>query len=75
MVLCRSYDRKGMCYVETKNLDGETNLKHKVAVKYLQKKLKNKKANLGEVLEGTVLCEVPNDQIYKFEGSITLNRL
>ena len=56
MVLCRSSDRKGMCYVETKNLDGETNLKHKVAVKYLQKKLKNKKANLGEVLEGTVLC-------------------
>jgi magnesium-transporting ATPase (P-type) len=61
MVLCRSSDRKGMCYVETKNLDGETNLKHKVAVKYLQKKLKNKKANLREVLEGTVLCEVPND--------------
>ena len=60
MVLCRSSDRKGLCYVETKNLDGETNLKHKVAEKYLNKKLKNLK-NINETLDGTILCEVPND--------------
>ena len=74
MVLCRSSDRKGLCYVETKNLDGETNLKHKVAEKYLNKKLKNLK-NMHDTLSGTILCEIPNDQIYKFEGSITLSKV
>jgi hypothetical protein len=29
MVLLNSSLAKGICYVETKNLDGETNLKHK----------------------------------------------
>jgi len=28
-----SSGRKGICYIETKNLDGETNLKHKVSNK------------------------------------------
>jgi hypothetical protein len=41
-------------------LDGETNLKHKVAEKYLNKKLKNLK-NINETLDGTILCEIPND--------------
>lgn len=35
MILAQSSESKGMCYVETKNLDGETNLKHKTAEKYL----------------------------------------
>jgi hypothetical protein len=29
MLLLNSSFPKGICYVETKNLDGETNLKHK----------------------------------------------
>ena len=32
---------KGVCYIETKNLDGETNLKHKLALKHLNKALVN----------------------------------
>lgn len=35
LVLLNSSELKGMCYVETKNLDGETNLKHKIAPKEL----------------------------------------
>ena len=35
MILAQSSETKGVCYVETKNLDGETNLKHKTADKYL----------------------------------------
>lgn len=41
MVCVKSSERKGICYVETKNLDGETNLKHKVAEKYLNKEIKD----------------------------------
>lgn len=33
MILLYSSGPKGICYIETKNLDGETNLKHKVANK------------------------------------------
>jgi magnesium-transporting ATPase (P-type) len=29
LVLLNSSAPKGICYIETKNLDGETNLKHK----------------------------------------------
>lgn len=33
MVCLQSGGPKGICYIETKNLDGETNLKYKVANK------------------------------------------
>lgn len=32
-MLIKSNDPKGTCFIETKNLDGETNLKHKSAHK------------------------------------------
>ena len=41
MILCKSSENKGVCYIETKNLDGETNLKHKVAEKYMNNMLKD----------------------------------
>jgi len=33
MILLNGANPKGICFVETKNLDGETNLKHKQAHK------------------------------------------
>ena len=33
MLLINSSEKNGSCYIETKNIDGETNLKHKNAVK------------------------------------------
>jgi len=63
-------DEKGTCYVETKNLDGETNLKIKSANKEMQAIFTNE----GQLplLDGVVTCEGPNNAIYKFEGTIKL---
>ena len=36
LLILKTSDAKGGCYVETKNLDGETNLKTKMAEKELQ---------------------------------------
>jgi len=35
LVLLNSSAPKGICYIETKNLDGETNMKHKASNKEL----------------------------------------
>ena len=33
LIILNSSGAKGICYIETKNLDGETNLKHRQALK------------------------------------------
>lgn len=35
VILVKSSDKSRVCYLETKNLDGETNLKQKIADKLL----------------------------------------
>lgn len=69
LALLRSSNNNGIAYVETKNLDGETNLKHKSALKELQATITD--AALCTKFKGTLVCEAPNDQLYKFEGTIT----
>mmetsp|Transcript_19303 Transcript_19303/g.13961 ORF Transcript_19303/g.13961 Transcript_19303/m.13961 type:complete len:311 (+) Transcript_19303:560-1492(+) len=66
MVLLGSSGPKGICYIETKNLDGETNLKHKIANKEIGLFCRNDKAVCG--LKATIMCEKPSDKIYQFEG-------
>lgn len=41
MLLLNTSLPKGLCYIETKNLDGETNLKHKQAEKSIMMKSKS----------------------------------
>ena len=68
MIILSSSGPKGVCYIETKNLDGETNLKMKSAKKDLYEYFRSKD-DLNN-LSGELVCEQPNDQIYKFEGNI-----
>ena len=55
----------GICYIETKNLDGETNLKYKQAVKEFSI-YKNEK-QFGR-LKGLIECTQPNEFIYEFNA-------
>lgn len=68
LVLLRSSEPKGVCYVETKNLDGETNLKHKTVEKTLNKRFQRE--NAVHDFRARLICEEANDLIYKFEGTL-----
>ncbi|KAJ2887653.1 aminophospholipid translocase, partial [Coemansia asiatica] len=67
IVLLSSSEPEGMCYVETSNLDGETNLKVKQALPETAKLMTV--ADLSG-LRGHLKTEVPNDSLYTFEGTL-----
>lgn len=68
-----STGENGVCFVETKNLDGESNLKMKVATKELNRTYTDEDSIRN--LQGIVGCEIPNNQIYKFDGTLCLPNL
>jgi magnesium-transporting ATPase (P-type) len=41
LLLLNSSELSGICYIETKNLDGETNLKHKVPLSHVMRSCTN----------------------------------
>ena len=69
MVLLRSSNEKGSVYIETKSLDGETNLKVKQVEKTINGVLADDVASM-EAIDGHIECEHPNNAIYKFEGTM-----
>ncbi|KAG2485813.1 hypothetical protein HYH03_015523 [Edaphochlamys debaryana] len=69
LVFLSSSDTGDLCYVETANLDGETNLKIKNCFAKTAKK--HIAEDFRELAEGYVIrCEPPNPQLYRFEGSV-----
>lgn len=69
LVLLASSEPEGLCYIETANLDGETNLKIKQALP--------ETANLVSPdelsrLSGRVRSEQPNSSLYTYEATLTL---
>jgi len=72
MLMLSSSLPKGIAYVETKNLDGETNLKHKQADKAVLRLASTDEQALSNFNGATIDCEGPNEHLYKFEGNLTL---
>jgi magnesium-transporting ATPase (P-type) len=73
MVVVRSTEDEGVCYVETKNLDGETNLKNKGVPKDLWSTFEHKEQAI-KTFDGRLSLDGPNNLIYKFEGCIEMTR-
>jgi phospholipid-translocating ATPase len=72
LILLNSSLPKGIAYVETKGLDGETNLKQKIARSEVLP-LALSEANLWANLSGaTITCDMPNADLYKFNGQLRL---
>ncbi|XP_013876978.1 phospholipid-transporting ATPase ID [Austrofundulus limnaeus] len=66
LLLCSS-EPYGLCYIETAELDGETNLKVRQALSVT--------SDLGDVsklmdFDGEVICEPPNNKLDKFTGTL-----
>uniref|UniRef100_A0A3B4VJU2 Phospholipid-transporting ATPase n=1 Tax=Seriola dumerili TaxID=41447 RepID=A0A3B4VJU2_SERDU len=66
LLLCSS-EPYGLCYIETAELDGETNLKVRQALTIT--------SDLGDIsklmdFDGEVICEPPNNKLDKFTGTL-----
>ncbi|XP_034161698.2 probable phospholipid-transporting ATPase IA isoform X3 [Pangasianodon hypophthalmus] len=69
-ILLSSSEPQGMCYIETSNLDGETNLKIRQG---LQITAEIKDIDSLMRLSGRMECESPNRHLYEFVGNIRLD--
>ncbi|KAJ3361014.1 hypothetical protein GGF32_007821 [Allomyces javanicus] len=72
LVLLASSEQDGIAYIETANLDGETNLK----IKQARPETANwvHAADLAGV-HGRIECELPNSSLYTFEGTMHVDGL
>ncbi|KAK6773396.1 hypothetical protein RDI58_028634 [Solanum bulbocastanum] len=70
LLLSSSYE-DGICYVETMNLDGETNLKVKRA---LEVTLPLEDDEAFKHFSATIKCEDPNPSLYTFVGNLEYDR-
>jgi P-type E1-E2 ATPase len=70
MLLIGSSKDKGVCYVETKNLDGETNLKYKQCDKSYATLTKTSDEAVKNFTAMQIDCEPPNEHIYNFDGNL-----
>ena len=60
----------GACFVETANLDGETNLKPRQAKLALQRKF-GSVANIAQ-LSGSLKCDAPNNSLTSWQGTVSV---
>lgn len=68
MVLLSTSDSTGVAYVQTINLDGESNLKTRYAKQETQMKNPEK-----DKISGLIKCEKPNRNIYGFQANMEID--
>lgn len=69
LLLLSSSEPEGLCYIETANLDGETNLKIKQA-KPETAHMVSPQSLVSELARCEVLSEQPNSSLYTYEGTL-----
>ncbi|KAM9470559.1 phospholipid-transporting ATPase IA isoform 1-T1 [Clarias gariepinus] len=70
LIILSSSEPQGMCYIETSNLDGETNLKIRQGLQ-ITSEIKDIDSLMR--LSGRMECESPNRHLYEFVGNIRLD--
>ncbi|KAK0646441.1 hypothetical protein B0T16DRAFT_413448 [Cercophora newfieldiana] len=69
LVLLASSEPEGLCYIETANLDGETNLKIKQALPETATMVSSSELSR---LGGKMRSEQPNSSLYTYEAALTM---
>lgn len=69
LVLLASSEPEGLCYIETANLDGETNLKIKQALPETSSMVSSSELSR---LGGRIRSEQPNSSLYTYEATLTM---
>ncbi|KAJ3155433.1 hypothetical protein HDU86_004337 [Geranomyces michiganensis] len=72
VVILATSEPDALCYVETKNLDGETNLKIRQGVQATSAVLAPDHLDLIRAFKCVVECEKPNNSLYTFTGTLVL---
>ncbi|PPS12170.1 hypothetical protein GOBAR_AA08472 [Gossypium barbadense] len=70
LLLLASTNVDGICYIETANFDGETNLKIRKALERTWDYVTPEKAC---EFKGEVQCEQPNNSLYTFTGNLVMD--
>ncbi|KAG7498592.1 phospholipid-transporting ATPase IC [Solea senegalensis] len=68
ILLLSSSNPNSLCYVETAELDGETNLKFKMGLRVTDERLQEER-QLAQ-FDGFIECEEPNNRLDKFVGTM-----
>ncbi|GAU43938.1 hypothetical protein TSUD_135860 [Trifolium subterraneum] len=71
LLFLASTNADGVCYIETANLDGETNLKIRKALEKTWDYLTPEKAS---EFKGEIQCEQPNNSLYTFTGNLLIQK-
>ncbi|KAJ3414832.1 hypothetical protein HDV05_005989 [Chytridiales sp. JEL 0842] len=70
LILISSSEPDALCYIETSNLDGETNLKIRQGLPETAEILTPEEVSK---MEGVIKSELPNNSLYTYEGTLRLN--
>ncbi|EMS47397.1 hypothetical protein TRIUR3_14507 [Triticum urartu] len=71
LLFLSSTNADGVCYIETANLDGETNLKIRKALEKTWDYVLPEKAL---EFKGEIQCEQPNNSLYTFTGNLIVDK-
>ena len=72
-----SSEPHGLCYIETAELDGETNLKVKQALSEMSNQFEHLNTDSNAInyemskLDCSIECEAPNELLNEFEGTLS----